>query len=71
MLSSPAAMRRAITSATGSFDIRRNYVRQEWAAGPSAIPILINVPLPDHVDMATPLVPGQCAYYQVFGNGCQ
>ena len=60
-----------VLSGSGSFDIRRNTDRFQWASGPSFIPLLVTVPTPEHVDAMTPLVPGQCAYYQVFGNGCQ
>lgn len=60
-----------VLSGSGSFDIRRNYDRFEWASGPSFIPLLVTVPTPERIDTMTPLVPGQCAYYQVLGNGCQ
>ena len=57
-------------SGTGTFDVRRNLDRFAWAGGPSGIPIVATVPLPEFIDTGIPLSPGQCAYYQVLGGGC-
>lgn len=55
---------------TGAFDVRRNVDRFAWAGGPPAIPIVATPALPEFIDTTIPLLPGQCAYYRVFGAGC-
>jgi hypothetical protein len=63
-------LRWSVVSGTGRFAVRRSLVARDFLPVPPTAPVVATPSVPDFLDTDIPLVPGQVAFYQVFGGGC-
>jgi hypothetical protein len=59
-----------VLSGTGGFLVHRSLVARDYADVPPAAPVIARPDLAEHLDTTALLLPGEVAFYQVFGRAC-